>query len=98
MGEQYNEDNKLQCLVWISAHAVNVEFEDNRECSECISCIDDIYNAPPKEVVLSDEDVKLLESFRTGLLEIAKLMNISVIDENNISDLLDVQLKLRGDE
>ncbi|KAK8813898.1 hypothetical protein WA556_000469, partial [Blastocystis sp. ATCC 50177/Nand II] len=80
LGAQYNEDNKLQCLLWIASHAVNVEYEDNHE----------IYNAPPKEVVLSDEDVKLLESFRNSLLSIAKLMNISVVDENNISVLLDM--------
>ncbi|KAM7456325.1 hypothetical protein BLSTO_02910 [Blastocystis sp. subtype 1] len=90
LGAQYNEDNKLQCLLWIASHAVNVEYEDNRDSIVMASCVDEIYNAPPKEVVLSDEDLKLLESFRNSLLSIAKLMNISVVDENNISVLLDM--------
>lgn len=97
LGAQYNEDNKLQCLLWIASHAVNVEYEDNRHPIMGALCVDEIYNAPPKEVVLSDEDVKLLESFRNSLLSIAKLMNISVVDENNISVLLDVLVHHRDD-
>mgnify|MGYP004662532363 FL=1 len=30
LGKEYNEDNKLQCLLWIASHAVNVDYEDNR--------------------------------------------------------------------
>lgn len=76
---------------------MNVEYEDNRHPIMGALCVDEIYNAPPKEVVLSDEDVKLLESFRNSLLSIAKLMNISVVDENNISVLLDVLVHHRDD-
>ena len=49
------------------------------------SHVDEKYNAPPKEVVLSEEDIHTLESFR-----ITELMNVSVVDKNDISGILDV--------
>lgn len=54
------------------------------------SHVDEKYNAPPKEVVLSEEDIHTLESFRTSLLRITELMNVSVVDKNDISGILDV--------
>ena len=41
-------------------------------------------------MVLSEEDIQTLESFRTRLLRITELMNVSVVDKNDISGILDV--------
>ena len=41
-------------------------------------------------MVLSEEDIHTLESFRTSLLRITELMNVSVVDKNDISGILDV--------
>ena len=59
-------------------------------CAGSSSHVDEKYNAPPKEVVLSEEDIHTLESFRTSLLCITELMNVSVVDKNDISGILDV--------
>lgn len=40
--------------------------------------------------MLSEEDMHTLESFRTSLLRITELMNVSVVDKNDISGVLDV--------
>lgn len=52
--------------------------------------LDDKYNAIPKSSELSEEDLQLVQSFRNELLNIASFMNLSIVDENDISSILDV--------
>ena len=52
--------------------------------------LDDKYNAIPKSSELSEEDLQLVQSFRNELLKIASFMNLSIVDENDISSILDV--------
>ena len=52
--------------------------------------LDDKYNAIPKSSDLSEEDLQLIQSLRCELLKIASFMNLSIVDENDISSLIDV--------
>ena len=52
--------------------------------------LDDKYNAITKSSELSEEDLQLVQSFRNELLKIASFMNLSIVDENDISSILDV--------
>ncbi|KAK8828190.1 hypothetical protein WA538_002703, partial [Blastocystis sp. DL] len=80
VGEGFSEDNKLQCFLWITSHAVNVEYEDNYEK----------YNAIPTDADLSSEDVAAIKVLHDGLMEIANLLNTSIVDPNDISGMIDV--------
>lgn len=48
------------------------------------------FNAIPKDYELTNEDMELLQSFRMELLRIANFMNLSIVDSNDISSILDV--------
>ncbi|KAK8796161.1 hypothetical protein JH06_4529 [Blastocystis sp. subtype 4] len=79
VGNGFCEDNKIICFLWIASHAVTVEYEDN--------C--DKYNIIPIDTDLSAEEIESLNELRDGLLRIASLMNVSIVDTNDISGIID---------
>lgn len=73
------------------SHAVSVEYEDNRILGCCAeSSLDDKFNSMPMETELSSEEEHYLTVLRSWLLKIASLLNVSIVDENEISAILDV--------
>ena len=90
MGNGYCEDNKLQCLLWIVSHAISVEYEDNCISLCVIIYLVEKYNSATVKTDVSDEDVELLQSFGKELLKIATFMNLSIVDEHDISSMIDV--------
>ena len=61
-------------------------------CCYSYSHSDEKFNAIPMETELSSEEEHQLEVLRSWLLKIAKLLNVSIVDENEISAILDVML------
>ena len=55
--------------------------------------IEDKFNSLPQSKELSEEDLHALDFLQDGLLKIAKFLNISVVDEKDLSSIIDVGLK-----
>ena len=89
VGNGFCEDNKIICSLWIASHAVTVEYEDN--CIHILSfcSLGDKYNIIPIDTDLSAEEIESLNELRDGLLRIASLMNVSIVDTNDISGIID---------
>lgn len=58
------------------------------------SCADDKFNTIKMETELSPEEEHHLTVLRSWLLKIANFLNVSIVDENEISAILDVRVCL----
>lgn len=90
LGKGYEKGNQCQCLLWIVSHAVSVEYEDNRKIYRLELRVDDKFNTVKMETELSPEEEHHLTVLRSWLLKIANFLNVSIVDENEISAILDV--------
>ena len=52
--------------------------------------VDEKYNAIPTDADLSSEDVEAIKVLHDGLVQIAALLNASIVDPNDISGMIDV--------
>ena len=52
--------------------------------------VDEKYNAIPTDADLSSEDVAAIKVLHDGLMEIANLLNTSIVDPNDISGMIDM--------
>ena len=52
--------------------------------------VDEKYNAIPTDADLSSEDVAAIKVLHDGLMEIANLLNTSIVVPNDISGMIDV--------
>ena len=52
--------------------------------------VDEKYNDIPTDADLSSDDVAAIKVLHDGLMEIANLLNTSIVDPNDISGMIDV--------
>ena len=93
MEDGYCENNKLQCLLWIVSHAIAVEYEDNCNFMGLVIIINFVvekYNNINQDLAVSNEDMEILQSFKSELLKIATSLNLSIVDENDIQLTINV--------